>query len=338
MIPDPKLTTVSDLYQDDFAFDAEVDREVRHVPVHCVWQDKWPIRMARCGLQSPFFLWVRWLMRAETRGLENVPRRGPLIIASNHRSHSDTPLILSSLPFAVRNRTAPAAAKDFWFRRRFKSTLVRFYFNALAITRRGQEARSMVSEMVRYVRRGGGRALLIYPEGGRVEPDAKLGELKSGPARVALLAQAPILPVAVTGTEKVLSKDSSTPKRAPAPCRVSFGEPIDPADFAEEMRRNEVRAARSMTAKLTERLLAMIETAEEDQARRDAAATQRKGQVSAGARDAAIQRPNETDSNALTCEVPATAETTASGEDGNAPSASTSCSSSDQQKHTNVPV
>lgn len=259
MVPNPRILNVSDIYTDDFAFDVDVDAETRHVPVFCYWQDFFTTRLLRGLAQEPFLMWLRWYGRVRTEGLENLPRKGPMLLAANHRSHADTALLLSGLPYGVRLRFAAAAAKDFWFKRRFKSTLVRFYFNALAVTRRGQGARSMVSELVRYISRGRGRALLIYPEGGRTTADGAVGEFKSGVARISLIANAPIVPIAVMNSEKLLPKGG--PLRRPpadAPCTVVFGKPIDPADYMDDLRRNEVRAARNMTAALRDRLAAMI--------------------------------------------------------------------------------
>lgn len=263
MIPNPKIAHITDIYQDDFAFDVEVDAQMRHVPVYCIWQDKLPIRWFRFLIQQPTWLWLRWFGKVQYRGLENLPRKGPVILAANHRSHSDTGLVLSALPFSVSTRSAPAAAKDFWFTRRFKSTLVRLYFNAIAVTRRGQGARSMVSELVRYVCRGTGRVLLIYPEGGRVDLSQGVGELKTGVARIALISGAPIVPIAITGSEALLPKGGSI-RRPKEPVIVSFGKPIDPKNYETQLRQHEVRAARDMTTDLRESMLALLEQIESE--------------------------------------------------------------------------
>ncbi|MGE3854190.1 MAG: lysophospholipid acyltransferase family protein, partial [Planctomycetota bacterium] len=259
MIPNPRVAHFTDLYTDDFALDVEVDSEVRNVPVYCIWQDKLPVRLMRYVAQFWFLRWTRWYLGASIHGLENLPRKGPVILAANHRSHADTGLIIASLPFQVRKRVAAAAAKDFWFNRRLKSTLVRFFFNALAVTRRGQGARSMVSELVRYIRRGSGRALVIYPEGGRVENVEGLGELKSGFARIALVADVPVVPVAIRGTDIAMPKGAKLGFFPPGPrSTITFGKPIMPSDFAEDLRDNEVLAARKMTEALRDSMLELL--------------------------------------------------------------------------------
>lgn len=262
MIPNPKLAHITDIYQDDFAFDVEVDAETRQVPLYCIWQDKLPVRLFRYAIQQPLWAWLRWFGRVNYYGLEHLPRKGPIILAANHRSHSDTGLILSALPFSVATRTAPAAAKDFWFKRRFKSTMVRLYFNALAVVRRGQGARSMVSEMVRYLCRGSGRALLIYPEGGRVDLHEGLSELKTGVSRISLISGAPIVPIAIHNSEYLLPKNAGLrrPSRS-TPITVRFGEPIDPKKYEAQLRKHEVRAARDMTNELRDRISELLEIA-----------------------------------------------------------------------------
>jgi 1-acyl-sn-glycerol-3-phosphate acyltransferase len=264
MVPNPSIASITDLYQDDFALNPEVDREVRHVPVYVGWQDHPVIRGLRSLAQLPTLAWVRLMANPRAAGVANIPTSGPLIFAANHRSHIDTGLILNALPIAIRSRVSPAAAKDFWFRRRLKSTLVRFYFNAIAVTRRGQGARTMVAEMVRYVRRGKGRGLLIYPEGGRQESGEKLSELKTGVARVALIAQAKIIPVAVTGSDRVMPKGQGVRRVPGHHCMIRFGKPLDPADYHYTLRKHEVRAARAMTNDLRHRLLELLHLDEEE--------------------------------------------------------------------------
>jgi 1-acyl-sn-glycerol-3-phosphate acyltransferase len=145
-----------------------------------------------------FIMMVRALLflfaRFRVSGKENVPPRGPLIIVANHISNYDPHVIGTAIPRRVRT-----VAKVEIFRHPLTALIVRGC-DAIPINRRGI-AKETFEEVVATLARDG--AVGLFPEGTR-----SAGELmrpKHGVAMIALRTGAPILPVAITGTEKIKS-------------------------------------------------------------------------------------------------------------------------------------
>lgn len=125
-------------------------------------------------------------------GRENIPAAGPLIIAANHQSNADPPVLVYAVP-----RPINFMAK----RSLFANAVVSRFFRALHVYPVDRDGRDV--DALRWARRtlSGGGALLIFPEGTR-SPGA-LSEASDGLAYLALSSGAPVLPVAITGTERI---------------------------------------------------------------------------------------------------------------------------------------
>ena len=136
---------------------------------------------------------LRLVTRWEVRGKENVSTDGPLVVASNHLSVADPPVLAASI-----QRRVVFMAKEESFRHPIQGPLVRG-FGAFPV-RRGQVDRAALRWAQETLKNG--MALGMFPEGTR-SVTAKLQEGRPGTALVALRCGAPILPVAVTGTERV---------------------------------------------------------------------------------------------------------------------------------------
>ena len=136
---------------------------------------------------------LRLVTRWEVRGKENVSTDGPLVVASNHLSVADPPVLAASI-----QRRVVFMAKEESFRHPIQGPLVRG-FGAFPV-RRGQVDRAALRWAQETLKNG--MALGMYPEGTR-SVTAKLQEGRPRTALVALRCGAPILPVAVTGTERV---------------------------------------------------------------------------------------------------------------------------------------
>lgn len=145
--------------------------------------------VARAILQ-PFFLVY---FRMKRIGMEHVPKDGPLIIASNHRSFMDPWVIGMML-----RRPIYYVAKTELFHRRsiawFLSSLGAFPVD------RGNGDRDAMDAARRILERGD--VVVIFPEGTRTRPGA-LGTPKRGVGRLALETGAPVVPVALIGTEAI---------------------------------------------------------------------------------------------------------------------------------------
>lgn len=136
-----------------------------------------------------FFL----LNRRRVKGKENVPRQGPLLIVSNHLSYADQYLLAISL-----NRKVIFMAKEEIFRSRVIRHLAHA-FGAFPVRRGGMDrwALRQANQVL-----DSGQALAMFPEGTRSK-NAQLQPAFPGSAVIALHNRIPILPVGITGMEKV---------------------------------------------------------------------------------------------------------------------------------------
>lgn len=164
--------------------------------------------------------------RPWVRGVENVPRTGAVILASNHLSFTDSVF----LPLVLDRRVVFLAKSDYFTGRGIKGWLIRMFFEAsgqLPIDRSGGKA-SEASLNTGLKVLADGFALGIYPEGTR-SPDGIMYRGRTGVARMILESGVPVVPVAMIDTEKVMPIGSKMPKVVRP--GVVFGEPLDFSRF-----------------------------------------------------------------------------------------------------------
>lgn len=164
---------------------------------------------------------VLWQPRAE--GVENVPRRGPAIMVSNHLSFSDH--FFGPLPLP--RKITFLAKAEYFTGTGVKGLVSRAFFTGVGqipIDRSGGKAsEAALRTGLRVLKRGD--LLGIYPEGTR-SPDGKLYRGRTGVARLALEAKAPVVPMAMINLEKIMPPGRTVPKLGVRP-KVRFGEPLD---------------------------------------------------------------------------------------------------------------
>ena len=168
-------------------------------------------------------------------GLEHIPSEGPVLIAANHRSFSDPFLIGICL-----RRPLHFVAKVELFDKRWKAWIL-LALGAFPIRRGESDEEAMETARV-ILERGG--AVGIFPEGTRVRP-GPLGEPQRGVGRLALETGAPIVPVAIIGTEDIRRGWRIRPRRVTVRCgsAMTFPRPLDRAaseDLAREVIANRV--------------------------------------------------------------------------------------------------
>ena len=174
-------------------------------------------------LLGPF---VHTVYRPWIVGDENIPERGPVIFASNHLSFVDSIF----LPLLVDRHIVFLAKSEYFTGAGIKGALSRFFFSGVGqvpIDRSGGKA----SEAALRAGLGvlaQGRQLGIYPEGTR-SPDGRLYRGRTGIARMVLESGAPVLPIAMIDTDKVLLEGSVFPKLRKV--GVVVGEPLDFSRF-----------------------------------------------------------------------------------------------------------
>lgn len=166
---------------------------------------------------------MRMFYRPRIEGRKNVPRKGPVILASNHLSFIDSFVIPLASPRPVRFL---AKASYFegkgvkgWFSREF------FYaLGAIPVQRgAGQAALDALDQQKRMLEAGAATAL--YPEGTR-SLDGRLYKGRTGVAFLALQTGAPVVPVGLVGTNEAMPVGAKFPRLRPR-VTVRFGAPID---------------------------------------------------------------------------------------------------------------
>lgn len=158
-------------------------------------------------------VYLAGLWRLEGAGL--VPPAGPLLICANHQSTIDPPMIPA---FIARGDTWSMAKSEF-----FRTPLKRWIFtayHAFPVVRHSPD-RAALRRSLDIIRGGG--ALVVYPEGTRVE-EGGLIEAEPGAGFIARSLGCPVLPVAVSGTRACFPKGSIWPRRVRVTMRV--GRPI----------------------------------------------------------------------------------------------------------------
>ena len=150
----------------------------------------------------------------QVEGRENIPTSGGFVLASNHRSYADPPLLATRL----RGQRCVFMAKEELFRNKFFGWLIR-KLGAFPVTR-GAGDNGVIETAEQYVRSG--RVLMIFPEGTRSK-DGRVGRGKTGVALIAAQTGAPVVPVGITFTGKLHFRSKIV---------VRFGKPIQAAELA----------------------------------------------------------------------------------------------------------
>jgi 1-acyl-sn-glycerol-3-phosphate acyltransferase len=175
---------------------------------------RWLYALVR-GIVSPLF---RLYFRMHVSGAEHIPPEGPAILAPNHKSFWDSFFI-----GVCTRRHLRFMAKTELIEARYGRLLVRL--GAFPV-RRGQADEDAL-ETARVILRQGG-LLALFPEGTRVRDPDNLGHPRRGAGRLALESGAPLVPCAITGTEKIFRGGIPVPRRV----QVAFSAPISVSELA----------------------------------------------------------------------------------------------------------
>ncbi len=200
----------------------------------------WTYPLVRLIVSLPTLL----IYRVRAIGVENVPKSGPLILAPNHFSQMDHFFIGLHLRRQVR-----FMAKS----QMFGPPVLTYIYKHGGVfpVRRGHGDEESMKTALTILGQGG--MLLVYAEGGRSR-SGELGEVKPGIGRIALESGAPVVPVAIQGSEGVRRwKRFRFPK-----VTVQFGEPIElPAEEAPS-RERQLEVAEKIFATVREMYGALV--------------------------------------------------------------------------------
>lgn len=169
---------------------------------------------------------LAFLGRPKVEGLEYVPPKGPVILASNHLAVADS----FYLPLVVRRRITFLAKAEYFTGRGIKGWFNKWFYTAagqVPIDRTSADAAQAALETAERILNDG-KLLGMYPEGTR-SPDGRLYKGKSGLARLALQTGVPVIPVAMIGTDVVNPPGSKMWHFGRV--TVRFGKPMDFSRF-----------------------------------------------------------------------------------------------------------
>jgi 1-acyl-sn-glycerol-3-phosphate acyltransferase len=179
-------------------------------------------RMSRL-VAGPF---LRLLARPSVIGAEHIPSSGAAILASNHLSVIDSVY----LPLLVERPVSFAAKSEYFTGTGLRDRVVGAYLrstNQLPTDRAGgQAAMAMLDAALNLLKAG--QLFGIYPEGTR-SPDGRLYRGRTGVGFLALNSGAPVIPVAMVGTDHMLPPGRRIPR--PGKIEIRIGEPLDFAEF-----------------------------------------------------------------------------------------------------------
>ena len=192
---------------------------------------------------------LKTVFRPWVTGLENIPKEGGVILASNHLSFIDSVF----LPLLIQRRIYFLAKSDYFTGKGLANWATKHFLlgtGMIPIDRSGGKASeaSLKAGMSVLTK---DRVLGIYPEGGRSR-DGKAHRGRTGVARMALESGAPVVPVAMIDTEKVMSESGGVKIRR---IGISFGPPLDFSEFADHKQDHAI--LRVMTDRIMDAIVAM---------------------------------------------------------------------------------
>jgi 1-acyl-sn-glycerol-3-phosphate acyltransferase len=178
----------------------------------------------------------------EVFGLENIPKEGGFIMAANHASYLDPPVI-----GGVSTRRVRFMAREGLF----KIPLFRSFIKIFSFPiKRGRPHPSAIKESVQRLRQG--EMIVMFPEGGR-SVDGSLLEAKRGLSVISAISRTPVVPTFIKGTEKALPVGAKLPR--PSKITVTFGPPLQMQNeetekqYQERLTRDIIKEIENLKAK-----------------------------------------------------------------------------------------
>ncbi|MCK4776998.1 MAG: 1-acyl-sn-glycerol-3-phosphate acyltransferase [Actinomycetia bacterium] len=160
--------------------------------------------------------------------MENIPEKGAVILAANHKSYLDPVLV------------GLASKRPVYFMAKselFKIKMLDYFLKKLYAfpVKRGEFDRDAFRKSIEVLKSG--KVMGIYPEGGRVR-DKKIGEIKPGFSLIALKSKAAVVPVGIIGSDKAMKVGGKIPKFPKI--IINIGKPFKSEDISVEDKRSKL--------------------------------------------------------------------------------------------------
>jgi 1-acyl-sn-glycerol-3-phosphate acyltransferase len=201
------------------------------------------VEMQRVYGLCHYFIGIAYdiFFRGEVVGVENLPQRGGFLIAANHASHLDPPMIGCH----ISRQLAYFARKTLW-----KGGIASWWLDSVGtipVDRDGGQDVSAIKRVLRALKEE--RGVILFPEGTRT-PDGRLQPAKPGVGFIAIKTQVPVVPVRIFGSHEAYGK--GRPLRLNTPVTVVFGKPMPPAAY------DDPKAGKERAQIASERIMAEI--------------------------------------------------------------------------------
>ncbi len=162
--------------------------------------------------------WSRMLLavsgiRVTVEGLEHIRPNGSYVLASNHASYMDTPVVMGNIPLQFR-----FLAKRGLFDIPFIGTHLK-QAGHIPVPREDPRASVKAMQTAAETIQQRRISMLVFPEGGRSE-DGVLRAFKEGGAYIAIRAGVPLVPIVLIGTHRILPMHSGVVRSGPVTLRV----------------------------------------------------------------------------------------------------------------------
>ena len=178
----------------------------------------------------------------EVRGQENVPKDVPVVFIANHQGNFDIPLLMSYIEkpkgFIAKIETLKIPVVRTWMK----------YLHCVFMDRSNlRKSASAIIEGVKIIKEG--HSLVIFPEGTRSK-GGPLGEFKPGSFKLATKSKAPIVPITINGSYKLMEANGN--KIKPALVELIIHPPIETANLNKEQQEELPKVVKDIIAsKLT---------------------------------------------------------------------------------------
>lgn len=179
--------------------------------------------------------------RGEVVGIDNLPKHGGFLLAANHASHLDPPMIGCQ----ISRQIAYFARKTLW-----KGGISSWWLDSVGVIPVDRDSGQDVGAIKRVLKAlKQERGLILFPEGTRTT-DGRLQPAKAGVGFMACKTQVPVVPVRIFGSFEAFGKGRKL--RLGTPVTVVFGKPMQPSDY------DDPKAGKDRAQLASERIMAEI--------------------------------------------------------------------------------